>query len=243
MQDNPYNIDLPKWPAMFVCGKSVTEKEAAEVLIRTDFNFPDFNSSCNDREYIEELNWIFKVPESPRLDDRSDTGKEKWHTALNKHYAALSKLREKYKMLDLEYISNHQIASCYIGGTYGWIDWEGNISSNSTNIGKWPSVKVVHEEWAQLAKAFPFLDLRCVLFGGEYCEDAIEPLVKFDIKDGEATCSSDVEDVKDAIGKNLISIGNSINFFSRSEQGIWPDTLEEKIIEIYGDVYKFSEDE
>lgn len=242
MQNDPYNIELPKWPAMFVCGKSVTEKQAAEVLIRTDFNLPDFNGSCNDQEYIKELNWIFKVPESPRLNDRSDAGKEKWRVSLDKHYVSLSKLREKYKTLDLEYISNHQIASCYAGGTHGWIDWDGDIASNSTNIGKWPSVKEVHEEWIQVAKAFPFLNLRCVLFGGEYCEDNIEPLVEFNIKDGEAVCSDDVDDVKDAIDKNLISMGGSANFLGRSERGIWPDTLEEKIIEIYGDVYSFESD-
>ena len=45
-------IALPKWSAMVVKGKSVTEEQAAEIIVRTDSAY--FNN--NDEEFCKKLN-------------------------------------------------------------------------------------------------------------------------------------------------------------------------------------------
>ncbi len=153
-----FNISLRKWPAMVVVGQSVTKEQAMEILIRTD----DFGFSTNDQDFKEQVRkLIYATPE--------DT------------YQTFVK---KYGLLDLEYLHNERICSCWIGGPKGWCSWSGHIGCNNYNIGKWPSIEEVYNEWVLIAQTFPYLDLTCQLLDGETSEENSQAVVEFIVKDG-----------------------------------------------------------
>jgi len=162
-----FGIALPKWPAMVVRGTDVTAEQAGEIIIRTDRLW----FSHNDAEFARELYEALGV----ELDkDGYNPNLEQWNKA-----------REKYRILNLEYLHNAQIVSSYIGGPHGWCNWSGEIRNVPYNIGKWPGVGDVYEEWKVIAKEFPYLNLRCQLFDKEYCEDNPKPVVEFVVKNGK----------------------------------------------------------
>lgn len=182
-----FNIGLPKWPGMLVVGDKVTREQAMEILIRTD----DLEFHCNDHDFAKQL-----------MKEVYDVDVEYWQI-----YAHLSELKkmsfddidnflqnctEPYKLVGgLYYLQNSQIVSSWVGGPHGWCDWEGNICSSNYNIGKWPSVESVYKEWTEIAKAFPFLKLRCQLLNEEIYDGAPEqrPLIEFQVSDGVVTMS------------------------------------------------------
>jgi hypothetical protein len=176
---------LPKWPALLVKGEKVTPEQAKEILIRTD----SFSFSSNDHTFSAELNHIVY-----------DVKGKSWslHEDLQKHFGfdwneAWNYTEEKQKevgVLDLQYLHNSQIVSSWIGGPHGWCDWNGNIQTSNYNIGKWPSIEEVYEEWVLIAKTFPFLKLRAQLMNCEACETDFEnpePVVEFVVENGEVT--------------------------------------------------------
>lgn len=156
--------NLPKWPACQVSGSLITEEQAMELLVRTD----SWWLSTNDREWLEYLCEITGM--------ESDFGMTS--------YESRQVFCEKYQVLDLYYMSNDQIASCYIWGPNGWCSWNGHIRQNDKNIGKWPTAEEVLEDWNKIATAFPFLDLRCQLFDREWCEEDPLPVVEYVVKNG-----------------------------------------------------------
>lgn len=161
---------LPKWPAFTVYGKRVTAEQAMEIIIRTDYVFGYI--SCNDRDWIRQ---IARVIGLPLTDD-----------FLGYDDKALRAFAEKIGHISTEYTSNHRVMSSYIGGPHGWIDWSGNVFCNSYNIGKWPSVEEVFNEWSKIAEAFPYLELTNQLFSGEAGSDEeIHPVVEFEVKGGK----------------------------------------------------------
>lgn len=165
------SIDLPKWPALVVQGDAVTREQAAEILVRTY----GWHVSTNDKA------WERAVYDAAGI--KYTIGK---YNYLEPDWQSLDDFRERMGVLNLEYLTNSQIASCYIGGPHGWCSWSGDIGCDSFNIGKWPSVKGVAEEWGRIAEAFPFLRLWAQLFSGETCEDDVRPLVEFAVADGKA---------------------------------------------------------
>ena len=52
MNTELFNKGLPKWPAIVVKGKPVTEDQAKEIIIRTD----SFYFGCNDRAWESKIN-------------------------------------------------------------------------------------------------------------------------------------------------------------------------------------------
>ena len=46
-EDGIENVDLIKWPGFVAQGKSVSEEQAAEILIKTDCHMPNFNLKRN----------------------------------------------------------------------------------------------------------------------------------------------------------------------------------------------------
>ncbi len=172
-------IDLPKWPAMVVSGESVTREQAAEILIRTN----SWYVSTNDREWLKIILDIAGLKhENEDKDDCLFHIRQDWDD--------LDRFNNEMGILDLEYLGNSQIASCYIDGPHGWCHWSGSIHANSFNIGKWPKVDTVLEEWKEIAAAFPFLSLWCQLYSGETCEEGIEPVVEYMVDKGEAVLLS-----------------------------------------------------
>jgi hypothetical protein len=134
---------LPKWPAILVVGKKVTEQQAAQIIIRTC----GMSFYTNDHKYEKQLYEAagIKFSKEPFLDyDSVDAAILK--------YGCCKKL---------DYLQNHRVVSSWIGGSHGWCDWDGSIGCDNYNIGKWPNEEEVLQEWQTIAEAFPYLDLRC----------------------------------------------------------------------------------
>lgn len=166
------NISLPKWARMVVDGDNVTSEQAAEIIIRTS----DLHFFSNDRSWTRQLNEVLGV---------SDDGKQ------------LERAENELGVIHLYYLQNYQIASANIQGPYGWCSWDGKIGCDY-NIGKWPRVESVLEEWQTIAKEWRFLNLRCQVwniekyFSEDNCssdEDYVKPspVVEYIVKDGNVT--------------------------------------------------------
>ena len=198
-------IDLIKWPAMVVKGKSVTKEQAAEIIVRTD----GCHFSSNDHDFCRQLNELYfdlKINENDSYFDKFNNAVAK---KLNRKPKELkwneicdykSQYYEKYKRLDLVELQNGRITSSFIGGAYGWIDWEGNIGCNNYNIGKWPNVEDVFMDWSLIAETFPYLDLTCQLMNHEagFSDSVQNPkaVIEFKIKDGNCSFSIPTESYK-----------------------------------------------
>lgn len=234
--DGIQDIGLIKWPQFVVVGKTVTEKEAVEILIRTDCHMPDFHYAGNDRGLSNELSGIFGTPIDP------DFKGDDW----GEHYKKMQALEEKLGTLELGYLSNSYIVSSYIGGPHGWCDWNGRIGCSGYNIGKWPNVEEIAGEWALIAEAFPYLDLTCWLFNHEAgCTEGVfdpGPVVKFEVLAGEVEVL--YPDPKERIiptERNIQADAIAVCFMPTRtrESGIEPEKLKEKIKSIYGEIPQY----
>lgn len=222
------DIELPKWPAMAVVGKPVTKEQAEDILIRTDCNFPDFTHAGNNRRTAKEFNEVFGIPMEDLVDLSEKDQNERWKEMMGRVNKA-QEISERYKKLRLYYLSNDRIISAYIGGPRGWCDWSGNIYSTNFNIGKWPSIGQVKDEWETILKAFPFLDLKCQLFNGETSEENLQPVVEYVVRKGKV----EVVEPKEAIahpsptdlGLFIARVHNAIRDYG--EQGIQLEEFKE----------------
>jgi hypothetical protein len=230
------DISLPKWPAIVVYGDRVTELQATEIIVRTDLHFPDFSYAGNDMNIRDTLNDLFKIPKYPSR-DQSKEGFIKEFADYNKK---IKKIESYYKKINLEYLYTQNIVSAYVRGPCGWVDWQGNINYHGHNIGKWPSVDAVLAEWNMIAAAFPYLNLTCILFNKEACEEGCEPVIQFRIKDGKAS----IEPQIDNSWKTKVKYLSPDNFdFNFDEIGIDPIDLLGKVEDVYRDgIYDIKKD-
>lgn len=159
---------LPKWPGFIVTGQAVTPEQAKIIILRTS----GLVFCTNDTA------WEKLLYEAAGIDC------EKYGPIYESQEAAWM----RYGILDLDYLDNHRIASCWIGGPHGWCDWNGSIGCNNSNIGKWPSVEEVYDEWIAIARTFPYLQLECQLLSAEMCEDYATPLIQYSISSGHVSC-------------------------------------------------------
>lgn len=198
MSNVSFSVSLPKWPALIVTGMSVTEEQAAEILVRTG-RWP---LMTNDRDWVD-ITCRLGCPKPSHLavDYRAgDEERKEQYARWTKEYADFV---STYGVLDLNYLSNDRVASCWVGGPHGWVDWKGRVYSNNYNIGKWPSVAEVLEDWQAIAAAFPYLDLTCQLMNcetGGFADDehqVVTPLVEYRVKDGNVTVSAPMEQLPD----------------------------------------------
>lgn len=167
-------VSLPKWPGMLVLGDNVTLDQAAEIIIRTNY-FPFCtNNHTFNRMYTRMLFGIDKVYYDLTSEDNS----------------VIEEKCKEYGILPIYYLCNAQILSSWVGGPHGWCKWDGQIKTSCYNIGKWPSIETVYEEWKLIAQTFPFLKLKCQLLNGEICEHdekELKPLVEYIVENGDVT--------------------------------------------------------
>lgn len=179
-----FKKELPKWSALVVKGKPVTKEQAQEILIRT----ASLSFCTNDREFEEDLNNILyevKGREYTLMESLVKAKKIK-EDDFRGYLEYRTKMEEPYELLNIVYLKNSRIASSWIGGPYGWCDWNGRIYSSNYNIGKCPCIEDVYKEWVEIAEAFPYLDLKCQLMNTEAGEsESIKPVIEFSIKDGK----------------------------------------------------------
>lgn len=167
---------LPKWPEMRVIGNKVSKKQAADIIMRTDFSF--FYPSTNDEEWLRIFYDIIGVGQVEDDDI----------------YKAIYSVAKRIGWLEgIEYIRPSRIMSNYIRGPRGWIDWDGNIDYGTHNIGKWPSCEDVFKDWEIVANAFPYLNLRCQLFDKEGCEDGEEAVIEYIVREGKVEAVKPVD--------------------------------------------------
>lgn len=175
-----FNISLTKWPGLIVIGKSIAPLQAQEVLIRTNSYF-----STNDSDFLYQILELYygrkgKKSFSAFSFFENKDGKTDWE----EYRQIEQETQQKYGVLDLNYLDNSRVVSCWIGGPKGWCNWDGTIYSTSYNIGKWPSVEEVYDDWVLIAKTFPFLELTSYLLSGESGEVGSVPVIEFKVKDG-----------------------------------------------------------
>jgi hypothetical protein len=183
-KEDYFNIPLPKWPECRVTGVPVTLAQAQEIIIRTD----DLYFSSNDREFVKDLYRALglKVKDAYPYHEWED----------------MNVIHEEYGILDIEYLQTARIVSSYIGGPHGWINWNGVIQQYGKNIGKWPSVERIYDEWVVIARAFPYLELTCQLFSGEGCEDSTKPVIEYRVKNGKVRMAIPKKPLFEGIQRN-----------------------------------------
>jgi len=174
------NMILPKWPGLLVWGRPVNTVQASIIIIRT---MPSYLSGADQI-------WMNKVSNILDIDSNGIILSEE----------EIKTLKDRLGFLELFYLYNERIMSLYTGGIHGWCNWDGRIYCNSFNIGKWPSVNELFDEWSRIAESFPFLDLESQIldksigfFEPEYQEQP-KPLIKFSIKDGKVKIQEDPGD-------------------------------------------------
>lgn len=159
-REEVFKIGLPKWPQCVINGDKVTEEQALEIIRRTDDFFLCLGWS--DSEICVKSMQICRYPERSNFTD------------LNEYCEAVDKFREKWGVIETEYIFNDWINSSWIGGYHGWCHPDGTIAY-CNNIGKYPCVEDVYNELSILGENFPFLSLFCTLMDGEedYCSTSL----------------------------------------------------------------------
>jgi hypothetical protein len=166
---------LPKWPQMRVWGPSITPKQAQEIIIRTDHFWQ--GGGGNDHDFQRRLCAAVDFPYMEYGDPDTD-----W----NAYYEGTERFRTSIGYVNTEYVRNGWISNSFIFGPSGWC-WPDGTIRFVHNVGKWPSVEEILEDWQAIAKAWPFLDLDACLMSGEGSEDNIKPVAIIQVKDGIAT--------------------------------------------------------
>lgn len=156
--------DLPKWPKMLVTGEPVTVEQAKEIIRRTDQTFA-YITPGNDRAFSK---WVFQTVGAP------------FSEPFSAPFHVQDRWRTDWGFITTSYVHNDWITCSYIDGPHGWCHPDGQIGFVD-NIGKWPSVGEVVDDWRTLQAVFPFLKVGVTLYSGEWCEEDIHPLVSFQV--------------------------------------------------------------
>lgn len=172
------NLDLTKWPRLTVMGRPVTERQASEILLRTDGDWA--GRACNNRPWTDTQRAVASEWGWPMPPRRGLTGDEHF-TAYRDWYNRRAAWERRWGVIELNYLSNWRISSQWFGGAHGWCDWDGAIGCRTWNIGKHPSAAEVRDDWQDIAKAFPYLELRAQLWPDE--GDA-PPVVEYVVSGG-----------------------------------------------------------
>lgn len=203
---------LPKWAACVVKGQQVTLDQAKEILIRTD----SWRLYSNDREWEES---VAAAAGYPRLEDTED---------FSKYGKLLDDWESSHGIIRLEYLCNSQIITLGAPNSRGWCHWDGTIYKNGANIGKWPEVENVYNDWVRIAGAFPFLKLKCQVFDSECGNFGIQPVVEFVINSGKV----EVREPTEAFiveEENISLLLTSILFNQTRERGCSLELLTEAL--------------
>jgi len=150
------SIELSKWPRLLVKGDRVTPDQASEIIFRTtDFGYLGYLSG-NDWDKIEKVYQCLGIELESVF--RCLVNKD----SLSKFHDSVGSLADH-----IGHLANHWVMSAWIGGPHGWVNFDGSIRALHYNIGKDPCARGVYFEWVKIAKAFPYLNLKCQLVNDE----------------------------------------------------------------------------
>lgn len=173
-------VKLPKRPLLLVRGRSITPEQADVVILRTAGIASGVH--CNEERWNKRIRRIFGITANPYTPE----GWEQWERAAAELGA-----------LDLRYIHNDLIATCNVDGPTGWVNWGGQVFCRGMTLAdKWPTIEDVTCDWREIARAFPFLDLRAQLVEKVWDEDferikLYRPLIAWRIANGAVELKDD----------------------------------------------------
>lgn len=161
-------IVLPKWPQMLASGKSVTPEQAKDIIFKTDYFFTDASpySGGNCREFSEQYRVKAGLETLQYVRNSANDG----HSWIDVDWDRQDLLRHRLGVVLTRYVHNDWASSSYVGGPHGWCHPDGTIGF-SDNVGKWPTVNELLEDWTDIAQAFPYLDLHITLMDSESYAD------------------------------------------------------------------------
>lgn len=178
-----FNISLPKWPQLIIVGEQITVEQAKEIIFRTDMflTCSDNYVGGNDREFNEAY---IKAAGFDKLEN-TFIGQD-GHERKIFDYPKYETFLDSVGFIDLNYVYNRFASSSFVYGPAGFCHPDGKIHFTH-NIGKYPSVEDIFEDFLKLAKAFPYLDMKASVYSDEECvsfEDGKKFLLSFIIKNG-----------------------------------------------------------
>lgn len=208
---------LPKWPQMRVVGRNITPEQAKEVIFRTDEFMTDTcrYSGGNNHEFNAAYR---RMAGLDGLDSSDD------FQSMMGRFDIERKIREKVGFIDLSYIQNNWASCSFIFGAHGWCHPDGTLFYQD-NVGKWPSMEVLTDDWSKVAVAFPFLDLHAMFMSGESCEDGTQVVFSLRVLDGKV-CTNDDHDAAMARWERACSSRHTRIYLKRNENGLpsaWMD--------------------
>jgi hypothetical protein len=203
MDTSLFDIQLPKWAGILIHGKSVTPEQAKAIIHATDHSlYSDMEYAGNNQAFqkaylAKSLGAIQTMVPFYRGDCKSDI-ELKINSFVREFDDQLS------PTIPLEFLKNYLGHSCHMGGPVGWCHPSGDIFLSDKNIGKYPCVGILFDEWKAIAKKFDFLQLTCIVLSSEWCDDETpRGLVGFSVSGGEVTLfkpsESDTEELTDTI--------------------------------------------
>ena len=167
---NYFKLSLPKWSQMIVSGKPVTIDHAKDIIFRTDWFLTDAYKYAGGNE--QKFNAAYR--EMSKLNIIENNRSEQ------------QRIRNEIGFVTTDFVTNDWASSAYIKGPHGWCSPTGQIKFVD-NVGKWPTISALYEDWIRLANAFPYLDLNVTIIHGEmYAVDA-DPVVNFRVVNGTVT--------------------------------------------------------
>lgn len=100
------------------------------------------------------------------------------------YYRAFEDFNLKVGRIETEYVENSWFSCSFVDGPHGWMHPDGTIGF-ADNVGKWPSVESIYEEWEKIGNAFPQLDLKVTIMSEESCASYASPLVTMELKNSK----------------------------------------------------------
>ena len=168
------DLGLPKWPQHIVTGAPLSVEQAKEIIRRTDSFFN--GSGGNAREWNKTIHRRLKIPEV----DHGGCAVDHIRAA----YERVDEWRRRWGTISTNYVHNSWISCAFIGGPHGWCHPDGAIGFVD-NVGKWPTVKEIYDDWSLLAATFPMIDVGVTLMSEESgSDDSTWPIVRMRVKDG-----------------------------------------------------------
>lgn len=221
-------VVLPKWPQMLVWGKSVTQEQAYEIIVRTDsflISLDEYSGGNNKRwnEWARNALGFNSALAAIKLAAPDNA----WQL----RYDVVNRLMELSGFVDTAYVTNSWASSAFVFGPHGWCSPEGKIEYVD-NVGKWPSAEDILSDWEKIANAFRYLDLTVTLMDGEGCEEDRTALVSFRVLDGQVTVMDPVLPPVAPVERDVTAVVSRITSGRDSEQGLPDDWIVQRGIEL-----------
>ena len=180
-----------KWPQLKLTGKPVTVEQAKDIICRTD-SFIGWMSQYgggNNRPWNEWAHATMHMTPIFEL-DKHMFGEHEIEGFTQFYYEVRDEIRKQLNFVSTEYVNNSWLSCSYVYGPHGWCSPTGQLCFVD-NVGKWPSVKEVFEDLVTIAEAFPYVEMTATLMNAEHCEDVIQPVVTFIVKDGKVVMTDE----------------------------------------------------